>query len=324
MTEAAQESEAWPRRWERRIMPAPNYRRVVELIQQRRDRAGERGPRLGLSRLGPAERRRRRRRTTTCTDTSRVPMAKGVCTERPAEGQTPPSYLDWDLARPCAGAAVPRASISRGRRWYRWWDFGNGTMSDLGSHWNDLPFWALKLDAPKTIEAMGPDPHPEIAPASMTAVYEYGPRGDMPACKLTWYQGTHKPQIWTDKGIPQWPNGVLFIGTKGECCCPTTASTCCCRRRSSRTSSGPRRSFPNRPAISRNGSWRSRTARRPEARSTTMPACSPRRITWATSPSARARRSSGTAPGMRVTNTRAADPFLRREAREGWRLGGLA
>ena len=32
-----------------------------------------------------------------------------------------------------------------GPKWYRWWDFGNGTMSDLGSHWNDLPFWALKL-----------------------------------------------------------------------------------------------------------------------------------------------------------------------------------
>src|SRR3989454_3010892 len=73
-----------------------------------------------------------------------------------------------------------------GPRWYRWWDFGNGTMSDLGSHWNDLPFWAMKLDAPKTIEAIGPDPHPEIAPASMTAIYEYGPRGEMPACKLTW------------------------------------------------------------------------------------------------------------------------------------------
>ena len=42
-------------------------------------------------------------------------------------------------------------------------------MSDLGSHWNDLPFWALKLQAPLTIEAVGPPPHPEIAPASMHA-----------------------------------------------------------------------------------------------------------------------------------------------------------
>jgi hypothetical protein len=27
----------------------------------------------------------------------------------------------------------------------------------------------------------------ELAPASMTATFEYGPRGDMPAVKLTWY-----------------------------------------------------------------------------------------------------------------------------------------
>ena len=47
-------------------------------------------------------------------------------------------------------------------------------MSDLGSHWNDLPFWALKLDHPLTIEACGPPPHPEIAPASMQATYQYG------------------------------------------------------------------------------------------------------------------------------------------------------
>src|SRR6185295_10024953 len=109
-------------------------------------------------------------------------------------------------------------------KWYRWWDFGSGTMSDLGSHWNDLPFWALKLKSPLTIEASGPPPHAEIAPASMSATYEYGPRGDMPAVKLTWYQGVNKPKIWTEKGIPQWSgpdapptasSGVLFIGDKG-------------------------------------------------------------------------------------------------------------
>ncbi len=50
-------------------------------------------------------------------------------------------------------------------------------MSDLGSHFNDLPFWALNLDAPKTIEAFGPPPHPELAPASMHVAYEYAARG---------------------------------------------------------------------------------------------------------------------------------------------------
>ena len=87
-----------------------------------------------------------------------------------------PAGLDWDLwlgpapARPFNSVYLP------GPKWYRWWDFGNGTMSDLGSHWIDLPFWALKLRAPSTIEASGPPPHPEIAPASMQATYEYGAR----------------------------------------------------------------------------------------------------------------------------------------------------
>ncbi len=49
----------------------------------------------------------------------------------------------------------------------------------------------------------------------MTAIYEYAARGDLPPCKVCWYQGTHKPPIWTDKGIPQWDTGILFIGDKG-------------------------------------------------------------------------------------------------------------
>jgi predicted dehydrogenase len=135
--------------------------------------------------------------------------------ERPAGSSPIPSGLDWDLwlgpapARPFHDVYFP------GPKWYRWWDFGSGTMSDLGSHWNDLPFWALKLQAPLTIEGSGPPVHPEIAPASMQATYEYGPRGDMPAVKLTWYQGTNKPTIWTEGKIPKWDSGVLFVGDKG-------------------------------------------------------------------------------------------------------------
>ena len=142
--------------------------------------------------------------------------------DRPKESDAVPSGLDWELwvgpapKRPFNNVYVP------GPKWYRWWDFGNGTMSDLGSHWNDLPFWALKLEAPLAVEASGPPPHPELAPASMSATYEYGERGDMqahsprfPAVKLTWHQGENKPEIWKNKGIPQWNDGVLFIGNKG-------------------------------------------------------------------------------------------------------------
>jgi len=135
--------------------------------------------------------------------------------DTPEKGQEPPAHLDWER---WIGPAPHRDFHSfyfPGPRWYRWWDFGNGTMSDLGSHRNDLPWWALKLDAPLTIEAGGPQPHHDIAPASMWAKYTFGPRGDYPAVEHTWYQGSEKPQIWKDGKIPKWGNGTLFIGEDG-------------------------------------------------------------------------------------------------------------
>jgi len=133
----------------------------------------------------------------------------------PTEIQKPPASLDWDLWIGPAPYRPFHSVYFPGPKWYRWWDFGNGTMSDLGSHFNDLPFWALKLDAPNTVEAWGPSPHHDIAPASMSAKYSYGKRDGMPPVTLTWHQGENKPSIWKEKGIPQWGSGILFIGDKG-------------------------------------------------------------------------------------------------------------
>jgi len=182
----------------------PNYRRVVELIQSK-----------AIGNVHEAHVWTSRAWGLQSKEDSEANKDIVFVSDRPAETMTPPANLDWDMwvgpapVRPYHDVYFP------GPKWYRWWDFGSGTMSDLGSHMNDLPFWALKLDAPKTVEAIGDKPHREIAPASMTAIYEYNARGEMPACKVSWYQGTHKPQIWKDKGIPQWGSGILFIGDKG-------------------------------------------------------------------------------------------------------------
>ncbi len=186
------------------IHATANYRRVVELV-----RSGAIGPvREAHVWVG---------RTWGWQSPEDAIANKDVAStqERPTEEMTVPPELDWDLWIGPAPMRPFHSVYFPGPKWYRWWDFGNGTMSDLGSHWNDLPFWALNLDAPLTIEASGPPPHLEIAPASMSATYEYGPRGPMPPVKMTWYQGAPKPPQWTEKLIPQWPSGVLFVGDKG-------------------------------------------------------------------------------------------------------------
>jgi len=135
--------------------------------------------------------------------------------ERP-EGSTPvPAGLHWDLFLGPAPERPFHEAYWPGPKWYRWWDFGSGTMSDMGSHLLDLPFWALKLRHPLTVEAEGPPPHLEIAPASMQVRYEYGARGEMPPVAVTWYQGTRKPPQYLDGQIPKWDMAILFVGDEG-------------------------------------------------------------------------------------------------------------
>lgn len=186
------------------IHSGDNYRRVVELIQ-----SGAIGPvretHVWVGRAWGWQSTEDAQRNNDIVSVQ----------ERPKESMEPPDYLDWNLWIGPAPYRPFHSVYFPGPKWYRWWDFGNGTMSDLGSHWNDLPFWALNLHSPRTIEAGGPPPHPEIAPASMWARYTYGARGSMPDLTLTWYQGEEKPDLWRAGKIPQWNSGVLFIGDEG-------------------------------------------------------------------------------------------------------------
>jgi predicted dehydrogenase len=186
------------------IHATENYRRVVEVIQ-----SGAIGPvreaHVWVSRAWGWQSPEAAKRNGDIVSV----------TDRPREAMPVPDGLDWELwlgpapHRPFHSVYVP------GPKWYRWWDFGSGTMSDLGSHWIDLPFWALRLRAPRTVEASGPPPHLELAPASMRVTYEYPARGDLPPVRLCWYQGESKPEIWRKGGIPRWGNGCLFIGSRG-------------------------------------------------------------------------------------------------------------
>ncbi len=137
----------------------------------------------------------------------------GSAGDRPSETPPVPSGLDWDLwlgpapYRPYHGCYVPHD-------WHYWWDFGGGAFGNMGCHYLDLPFWALELRHPTTIQADGPPPHPESTPASQHVRYEFPARGDAPPVTLTWTHGKTAPAIFAENNLPSWAWGV-FVGTDG-------------------------------------------------------------------------------------------------------------
>ena len=142
-----------------------------------------------------------------------VGKAWGI-TKQTGEESAPPDTLNWDI---WLGAAPERPYVA-GRyhpaQWRRYWDFGAGTLGDMGCHYMDLPFWALKLRHPIFCEAEGAEVHPDMAPTGLTVRYKFPARGDMVACNLTWHDGDRIPREVAGERVPA--NGVMFIGTEGK------------------------------------------------------------------------------------------------------------
>ena len=45
--------------------------------------------------------------------------------------------------------------------------------------------------------------------------YEYEAREKMPPVRVTWYDGGKRPELVMQGKVPNWRNGVLFVGEKG-------------------------------------------------------------------------------------------------------------
>jgi len=69
--------------------------------------------------------------------------------------------------------------------------------------------------APLTVEAVSPNvpmPHPELAPATLRATFQFAAVGSQPALKLVWHQGDSKPPGW----VELWgKRSCVFMGEKG-------------------------------------------------------------------------------------------------------------
>ncbi|WP_435006677.1 Gfo/Idh/MocA family protein [Tundrisphaera lichenicola] len=236
---------------------------------------------------------------------------------RPTEKPPIPSGLHWDL---WIGPAPDRPyhPTYQPATWRRWWDFGNGTLGDMGCHFIDLPFWALDLRYPTTITAEGPPPDAETAPERLVVKYQFPARGQQPPVSLTWYQGGQRPELLTDRNVKGWENGVLFVGEKGMLIADYG------RRKllpedSFRDFTAPEQSIPK--SIGHHAEW---IAACKDGRPTTCNFDYSGALTESVLLGSVAYRSGKAlewdGPAMKATNCPEAEAFLRRDYRKGWTL----
>ena len=140
---------------------------------------------------------------------------------RPAESEPVPETLSWDL---WLGPAPrrPYHSMYLPTEWRRWWDFGTGTLGDMGCHIIDPVFWALDLVYPVSVEAQPAELNDETYPEATRVRWEFPARGGLPPVTVTWYDGVNRPflpnELEPGRKLPN--EGGLYYGEKGTILAP--------------------------------------------------------------------------------------------------------
>jgi predicted dehydrogenase len=133
-----------------------------------------------------------------------------------------PQTLDWDL---WLGVAQPR-EFDPGYQpfvWRGFWDFGCGSLGDMGCHIMDGAYWALGLTAPTSVEPISANETDVSYPTGSVIRMHFPARGSMPAVKWTWYDGglmpATPPELEETRKLGE--DGTLIVGSKATVLCDT-------------------------------------------------------------------------------------------------------
>lgn len=127
-----------------------------------------------------------------------------------------PAHLHWEewlgpaSYRPFGKGYHPFA-------WRGWWDFGTGALGDMACHTVNMPYMALALRDPVSVQARTSGHNRESYPKWSTIDFAFPANDKRPAVKMTWYDGGdagEKPPKHLFEGANPSANGCLVLGDK--------------------------------------------------------------------------------------------------------------
>ena len=151
--------------------------------------------------------------------------------DRPPGSDPVPETLDWDLWLGPASERPYKADTYHSFKWRGWQDFGTGALGDMACHTVNMPFRALRMGFPTSIEAKSSGMNKETYPKSSEIRFEFPAREGMPPLTFTWFDGGEKPnddvlqhvnsfyaeqkdKDGNPKKVPG--SGCLLVGSKGQ------------------------------------------------------------------------------------------------------------
>lgn len=151
---------------------------------------------------------------------------------RPAQGQEPPSHLNWDLWVGTAPMRPYSPDIYHPTKWRAWQDFGTGWSGDIGCHIFDAVWKGLGLRPPKSVIAevqeswqQSPERRGDTWPQGDHIIWmfpgnEFTEKEVLP---LEWFDGEFYPPEEIRslyKGMEYPAESAMLIGTKGALLIP--------------------------------------------------------------------------------------------------------
>ncbi len=139
--------------------------------------------------------------------------------EKSDEEDVPPKSLNWDAWVGPAPIRAFRRKVYHPFNWRGFWDFGCGALGDMACHTMDGMFWALDPGSPTSVEVVAATPNTaETFPKASVVKWTFPAKGTRPAFVAYWYDGGLRPStpavLEADRRIPD--TGNLFVGTKAS------------------------------------------------------------------------------------------------------------